>query len=33
MAEVAQRFVEQGTTVGLDARCLSRYRPPPFRLR
>ena len=30
MPEVAARFVENGTAVGLDTRCVARYRPPAF---
>jgi pimeloyl-ACP methyl ester carboxylesterase len=29
-SRVAQRFIDTGTVAGLDARCVSRYRPPPF---
>jgi pimeloyl-ACP methyl ester carboxylesterase len=30
---VAQRLIDMGTAAGLDARCVLRYRPPPFVLR
>jgi pimeloyl-ACP methyl ester carboxylesterase len=30
---LANQFVERGTAVGLDTRCASRYRPPPFVVR
>jgi pimeloyl-ACP methyl ester carboxylesterase len=33
LPEVAQRFVERGTAVGLDTRCVGRYTPPPFVIR
>lgn len=33
MPSVARRFIERGTAAGLDARCVRRYRPPPFVLR
>jgi len=29
-ARVAQEFIEQGSAVGLDTRCVTRYTPPPF---
>jgi pimeloyl-ACP methyl ester carboxylesterase len=32
-SRVAKRFIDMGTAAGLDARCVSRYRPPPFVLR
>jgi pimeloyl-ACP methyl ester carboxylesterase len=32
-SQVAQRFIDMGTSAGLDARCVLRYRPPPFVLR
>jgi pimeloyl-ACP methyl ester carboxylesterase len=33
MPGVAQQFIERGTAAGLDARCVGRYRPPPFVVR
>jgi pimeloyl-ACP methyl ester carboxylesterase len=33
MPSVARRFIERGTAAWLDARCVRRYRPPPFVLR
>ena len=33
MPGVAHQFIERGTAAGLDARCVRRYRPPPFVLR
>jgi hypothetical protein len=27
---LARQFIERGTAAGLDTRCASRYRPPPF---
>jgi pimeloyl-ACP methyl ester carboxylesterase len=33
MPRVAQRFIEDGTATGLDARCVFRFVPPPFVLR
>ena len=33
LPSVARQFIERGTAVGLDARCVRRYRPPPFVLR
>jgi pimeloyl-ACP methyl ester carboxylesterase len=32
-SRVAQQFIDRGTAAGLDARCILRYRPPPFVLR
>jgi hypothetical protein len=33
MPRIAQRFIENGTAAGLDARCAFRYVPSPFVLR
>jgi pimeloyl-ACP methyl ester carboxylesterase len=30
-SRVAQQFLDRGTVAALDARCISRYRPPSFR--
>ena len=30
LRRVVQAFVERGSAYGLDTRCVSAYRPPPF---